>query len=148
MLRFFFFPLQDFTEAEVFIAYGVDKCTNEDFDLDIIEFRNVQSILKSPELDAKYEKFSSNASPKTSRKKFLSSRQPAKRKRKTSSKTREIPQNGSSMTTGSSHSGTGNSNSAVEIALAAVNNPADHYVAPKEIAVKYSVGDIIGKLIF
>ena len=143
--QIFLFPLQDFTEAEVFIAYGVDKCTNEDFDLDIIEFRNVQSILKSPELDAKYEKFSSNASPKTSRKKFLSSRQPAKRKRKTSSKTREIPQNGSSMTTGSSHSGTGNSNSAVEIALAAVNNPADHYVAPKEIAVKYSVGDIIGK---
>ena len=31
--------LQDFTEAEVFIAYGVDKCTNDDFDLDIIEFR-------------------------------------------------------------------------------------------------------------
>lgn len=30
---------QDFTEAEVFIAYGVDKCTNDDFDLDIIEFR-------------------------------------------------------------------------------------------------------------
>ncbi len=31
--------LQDFTEAEVFIAYGVDKCSNDDFDLDIIEFR-------------------------------------------------------------------------------------------------------------
>ena len=31
--------LQDFTDAEVFIAYGVDKCTNDDFDLDIIEFR-------------------------------------------------------------------------------------------------------------
>ena len=64
--------------------------------------RNVQSILKSPELDAKYEKFSTNASPKTSRKKFLSSRQPAKRKRKTSassSKTRETSlRNGSAMT--------------------------------------------------
>lgn len=31
--------LQDFTEAEVFIAYGVDKCSNDDFDLDILEFR-------------------------------------------------------------------------------------------------------------
>ena len=31
--------LQDFTDAEVFIAYGVDKCTSDDFDLDIIEFR-------------------------------------------------------------------------------------------------------------
>ena len=31
--------LQDFAEAEVFIAYGSDKCSNEDFDLDIIEFR-------------------------------------------------------------------------------------------------------------
>ena len=31
--------LQDFTEAEVFIAYGVDKCNQDDFDLDLIEFR-------------------------------------------------------------------------------------------------------------
>ena len=31
--------LHDFKEAEVFIAYGVDKCSNDDFDLDIIEFR-------------------------------------------------------------------------------------------------------------
>ena len=31
--------LQDFTEAEVFIAYGVDKCSQDDFDLDLIEFR-------------------------------------------------------------------------------------------------------------
>ena len=103
-------------------------------------------------MDAKYEKFSANASPKTSRKKFLSSRQPAKRKRKTSasSKTRENGQrNGSSMTTGtncSSHSGNG-SNTAVEVALAAVNNtslPADHFIPPKEISSKYAVGDIIG----
>ena len=114
-------------------------------------YRNVQSILKSPELDAKYEKFSSNASPKTSRKKFLSSRQPAKRKRKTSasSKTRESPRNGSSMTTGtncSSHSGNRSSNTAVESALAKVNNelPADHFIPPKEISLKYIVGDIIG----
>ena len=31
--------LQDFSEAEVFIAYGVDKCSQDDFDLDLIEFR-------------------------------------------------------------------------------------------------------------
>ena len=29
----------DFAEDEVFIAYGVDKCSNEDFDLDMVEFR-------------------------------------------------------------------------------------------------------------
>ena len=29
----------DFSEAEVFIAYGVDKCSHEDFDLDLHEFR-------------------------------------------------------------------------------------------------------------
>ena len=29
----------DFTEDEVFIAYGVDKCSNNDFDLDMVEFR-------------------------------------------------------------------------------------------------------------
>ena len=98
--------------------------------------RNVQSILKSPELDAKYEKFSQhNASPKTSRKKFLSSRQPAKRKRKTSassSKTRESPRNGSSMTVDSLN---GNSSNIVQ----------DHsFTAPKEVGQKYVVGDIIG----
>ena len=31
--------VSDFAEAEVFIAYGVDKCSNEDFDLDMNEFR-------------------------------------------------------------------------------------------------------------
>ena len=29
----------DFAEAEVFIAYGSDKCQGDDFDLDMIEFR-------------------------------------------------------------------------------------------------------------
>ena len=29
----------DFAESEVFIAYGVDKCSHEDFDLDLHEFR-------------------------------------------------------------------------------------------------------------
>ena len=52
------------------------------------------------------------------------------------------------MTTGtncSSHSGNG-SNTAVESALAKVNNelPVDHFIPPKEISLKYSVGDIIG----
>ena len=33
--------LKDLQEEEVFIAYGVDKSTPDDFDLDLIEFRNV-----------------------------------------------------------------------------------------------------------
>ena len=96
-----------------------------------INFRNVQSILKSPELDAKYEKFTSSASPKSSRKKFLSSRQPAKRKRKTSanSKTRDSPRNGSSSTTSSNLDSLPNN---------------DQFLAPKDISSKYYVGDIIG----
>ena len=65
--------LHDFGDEEVFIAYGVDKCSADDFDLDLIEFRNVQAILKSQKLDLKYEKFA-HMSPKTSRKKFLLSR--------------------------------------------------------------------------
>ena len=31
--------VSDFAEAEVFIAYGGDKCSNDDFDLDMNEFR-------------------------------------------------------------------------------------------------------------
>jgi hypothetical protein len=65
--------LHDLGDEEVFIAYGVDKCSADDFDLDLIEFRNVQAILKSQKLDLKYEKFA-HMSPKTSRKKFLLSR--------------------------------------------------------------------------
>lgn len=65
--------LHDLGDEEVFIAYGVDKCSPDDFDLDLIEFRNVQAILKSQKLDLKYEKFA-HMSPKTSRKKFLLSR--------------------------------------------------------------------------
>jgi len=65
--------LADLQDEEVFIAYGVDKASPDDFDLDLIEFRNVQAILKSPKLNLKYEKFSQN-SPKSSRKKFLDSR--------------------------------------------------------------------------
>eukprot|EP00096_Caligus_rogercresseyi_P009150 TRINITY_DN3055_c1_g1_i1.p1 TRINITY_DN3055_c1_g1~~TRINITY_DN3055_c1_g1_i1.p1 ORF type:complete len:660 (-),score=257.16 TRINITY_DN3055_c1_g1_i1:330-2309(-) len=86
--------VQDFNESEVFIAYGVDKCDKEDFDLDVNEFRGVQAILKSSDLDAKYAKFSAaSSSPKTSRKKFLHSRLPVKtaqvRKSKSSSRTPE-----------------------------------------------------------
>ena len=65
--------LLDLGDEEVFIAYGVDKASQDDFDLDLIEFRNVQAILKSQKLDLKYEKFA-HMSPKTSRKKFLNSR--------------------------------------------------------------------------
>ena len=119
--------------------------------------RNVQSILKSPELDAKYEKFASNASPKTSRKKFLSSRQPAKRKRKTSASSKTRASTASAHDTASvastaasrnsaadphgGHSANSQQQNAVEAAMQAVN---DHFVTPKEIAAKYFVGDIVG----
>ena len=83
--------LIDLGEEEVFIAYGVDKCTADDFDLDLIEFRNVQAILKSQKLDLKYEKFA-HSSPKTSRKKFLSIRNG--RPKRTSSKSRPPATNG------------------------------------------------------
>jgi len=78
--------LLDLGEEEVFIAYGVDKASQDDFDLDLIEFRNVQAILKSQKLDLKYEKFA-HMSPKTSRKKFLSSR--VGRSKRGSSKSRQ-----------------------------------------------------------
>ena len=77
--------LVDLKDEEVFIAYGVDKCHPDDFDLDLIEFRNVQAILKSQKLDLKYEKFA-HMSPKTSRKKFLLSR--TQRNKRGSSKSR------------------------------------------------------------
>ena len=34
----------DFAEDEVFIAYGVDKCSNDDFDLDMVEFRYTSNV--------------------------------------------------------------------------------------------------------
>ncbi|XP_059080811.1 serine/threonine-protein kinase DCLK1-like [Tigriopus californicus] len=123
----------DFVEPEVFIVYGSDKCQNEDFELDIVEFRNIQSIIKSPNLDAQYEKFASassqNASPKTSRKKFLSSRHPVNRsagKSRKSSKSRDSPRsNGDSSQYTLGHA-----------------SSAQQY--PNEVASKYLVGDIIG----
>jgi len=89
--------LIDLGEEEVFIAYGVDKCSSDDFDLDLIEFRNVQAILKSQKLDLKYEKFAQN-SPKASRKKFLLSR--VGRQKRPGSKSRQTQnclKNGSSF---------------------------------------------------
>ena len=35
--------LIDLGDEEVFIAYGVDKCSPDDFDLDLIEFRNIST---------------------------------------------------------------------------------------------------------
>merc|ERR1719244_1515309 len=85
--------LIDLGDEEVFIAYGVDKCSPDDFDL--IEFRNVQAILKSQKLDLKYEKFA-HMSPKTSRKKFLGSR--SGRSKRAGSKNRQNGlKNGSSF---------------------------------------------------
>merc|ERR1719340_491544 len=80
--------LLDLGDEEVFIAYGVDKASQDDFDLDLIEFRNVQAILKSQKLDLKYEKFA-HMSPKTSRKKFLNSRVGVGRTKRGSSKSRQ-----------------------------------------------------------
>ena len=93
--------------------------------------------MKSPELDAKFEKFTSAASPKSSRKKFLSTRQPARRKRKTSasSKTRDSPRNGSSSTT---------TLDSLPTSAGGGPNREDSYTAPKDISSKYMVGDIIG----
>jgi len=125
----------DFAESEVFIAYGVDKCSHEDFDLDLHEFRNIQSILKSPELDTKYSKFASvnnaqeggksGSSPKSGRRKFPLSRNGVhkrNRQRKSPSKTREgtagsgsttasSTATGNTATTGSGTVGTGGSGS-------------------------------------
>jgi len=80
--------LLDLGDEEVFIAYGVDKASQDDFDLDLIEFRNVQAILKSQKLDLKYEKFA-HMSPKTSRKKFLNSRVGVGRSKRGNSKSRQ-----------------------------------------------------------
>ena len=102
----------------------------------------MQSILKSPELDAKYEKYS-NASPKTSRRKFLLSRQPVlgirRKSRKASSKTRESPANGSSSST--IHE--------LEIVPSGLpslenNGSVSQASVPLAVTAKYDVGSVIG----
>jgi len=112
--------LQDIKEEEVFIAYGVDKCHPDDFDLDLIEFRNVQAILKSQKLDLKYEKFA-HMSPKTSRKKFLLSR--IARGRRASSKSR-----GNGLKNGNSFHN--------------IEELGESY--PPEVVEKYNIRQIIG----
>ena len=114
--------LIDLGDEEVFIAYGVDKCSSDDFDLDLIEFRNVQAILKSQKLDLKYEKFAQN-SPKASRKKFLLSR--VGRPKRPGSKTRQ-PQNG--LKNGSS--------------FHAFEDLTESY--PSEVTDKYFVRQVVG----
>jgi len=115
--------LIDLGDEEVFIAYGVDKCTSDDFDLDLIEFRNVQAILKSQKLDLKYEKFAQN-SPKASRKKFLLSRN--SRPKRPGSKTRQQPQNG--LKNGSS--------------FHAIEDLHENY--PADVTDKYYVRQVVG----
>ena len=117
--------LIDLGDEEVFIAYGVDKCSSDDFDLDLIEFRNVQAILKSQKLDLKYEKFAQN-SPKASRKKFLLSRNG--RPKRTSSKNRQPQQNGSALKNGSS--------------FHAIEDLHENY--PSEVTDKYFVRQVVG----
>jgi len=112
--------LIDLGDEEVFIAYGVDKCTPDDFDLDLIEFRNVQAILKSQKLDLKYEKFA-HMSPKTSRKKFLNSR------------------NGRSKRAGSKNRQNGLKNGS---SFHAIEDLHENY--PSEVTDKYHVRHVVG----
>lgn len=113
--------LVDLGDEEVFIAYGVDKASPDDFDLDLIEFRNVQAILKSQKLDLKYEKFA-HMSPKTSRKKFLSSR--VGRSKRGNSKSR---QNGGLKNGSSFH---------------AIEDLAETW--PNEVTEKYHIRQVVG----
>ena len=125
----------------------------------------VQSILKSPDLDSKYEKFAAQCgtsqngtSPRTSRRKFLNSRMPAKSagprtkaRKASSSKSRQ---------SGSSASGSprpSSSKDEVEEQPAApqqngnataASNYSHHQspqaAYPPNVAAKYVIGDIIG----
>ena len=125
--------------------------------------RSVQSILKSPDLDSKYEKFasqcassqngSSSVSPRTSRRKFLNSRMPAKSagprtkaRKASSSKSRQ---------SGSSASGSPRPSSKEEEPSVPQQNgnvahhPHPHHPSPQaaypsNVAAKYVIGDIIG----
>eukprot|EP00088_Acartia_fossae_P010390 TRINITY_DN15170_c0_g1_i1.p1 TRINITY_DN15170_c0_g1~~TRINITY_DN15170_c0_g1_i1.p1 ORF type:complete len:784 (+),score=188.70 TRINITY_DN15170_c0_g1_i1:76-2427(+) len=122
--------LLDLKDEEVFIAYGVDKCSPDDFDLDLIEFRNVQAILKSQKLDLKYEKFA-HMSPKSSRKKFLLSR--VVRSRRATSKSR---QNGGIGAAGGLKNGNSFHN------IEDIQEDTDSY--PNEVTDKYHIRQIIG----
>lgn len=117
--------LLDLGEEEVFVAYGVDKANPDDFDLDLIEFRNVQAILKSQKLDLKYEKFA-HASPKASRKKFLSSR--VGRSKRGNSKSRQNGQENGVLKNGSS--------------FHAMEELHENY--PADITDKYHVRQVVG----
>ena len=117
--------LIDLGDEEVFIAYGVDKCSSDDFDLDLIEFRNVQAILKSQKLDLKYEKFAQN-SPKASRKKFLLSRNG--RQKRPSSKSRQPQQTNGTLKNGSS--------------FHAIEDLHENY--PSDVTDKYFVRQVVG----
>jgi len=119
--------LVDLGEEEVFIAYGVDKANPDDFDLDLIEFRNVQAILKSQKLDLKYEKFA-HMSPKTSRKKFLGSR--SGRSKRGGSKNR---QNGASAVNGGLKNGS---------SFHAMEEISDSY--PEDVTDKYIIRQVVG----
>ena len=122
--------VSDFKEEEVFMAYGGEKCQSEDFELDLQEFRMVQAILKSPELDAKYEKF---AAMETNHRQSKKSKLPMKNA--PNFKTRK---SSASKTRGESPS------SNMIVGTSIVPNNLNTYKSPKEIGAKYLVGDIIG----
>ena len=131
-------------------------------------FRNVQSILKSPALDKKYEKFSTasgHQSPGTGRRKFLQGRSGVAAKRRARQKrspskgqgggvtgthatatspTRNGSSSNVSVTTGCSSmemAGTGPPLGIIGQGLGSNDDQAD---IPAQVSVKYNVGDIIG----
>ena len=129
----------------------------------------MQSILKSPALDKRYEKFSSasgHQSPGTGRRKFLQGRTGAAAKRRARQKrspskghgggpqcgsiaagtspTRNGSSSNVSVTTGCSSmemAGTGPPLGIVGHSLGSADDPID---TPAQVAHKYNVGDIIG----
>lgn len=118
--------LVELGEEEVFVAYGVDKANPDDFDLDLIEFRNVQAILKSQKLDLKYEKFA-HMSPKTSRKKFLGSRTGRSKRGNSKNRQNGVGQNGVLKNGSSFH---------------AMEELHENY--PGEITEKYHIRQVVG----
>lgn len=129
-------------------------------------FRNVQSILKSPALDKRYEKFSissGNQSPSSGRRKFLQGRSGAAKRRvrqkrspskgqppvassnlTATSPTRNGSSSNVSVTTGCSSmemAGTGPPLGIIGHSLGSTDDQLD---TPVQVTNKYNVGDIIG----
>ena len=131
-------------------------------------FRNVQAILKSSDLDKKYEKFSTasgNQSPGTGRRKFLPGRTGAAAKRRArqrrspskgrggvnsgtaaggTSPTRNGSSSNVSVTTGCSSMEIAGSGLPLGIIGHSLGSTDDQVNIPAQVANKYNVGDVIG----